>query len=860
MKALVWLFFMIPVFSLGQEIQVDFETGDLSHWYSPCIDHWGIDEGSMLTGERSLRHRFDSDEGGVDWIVLPHDPVQLSASGIEWQFSFRYLYAPSANNNWAILLGNEDFPDGGGRIKNGFIIGVNYEGNSDEIKIWQASEGEIKEVLNTGINWENDEARGVPVDFVFILSDHRKALLQVRLPDREWDKFEIDGISDYRQFSLFTLYHKYTGSYDQGLWFDELKIFGECKPDRVPPSLEGLDILDANRIELFFDEPVRIEEGSEWCIAEMDCRTLSASVGSRLSIGLPFLLAPGREYTIQLGPFADLHSNTAPQGQRGLNFYYPAANDVIITEIMADPSPSVLLPEVEYVEVFNRSGSDLWVRDWTFSANGRTTCLAAVKIPLDGRMILTESEAVLGQYGTVWSSEAFPALKNTGAQLFLRDAGGRLIHAVAYEEDWHSTADKHAGGYALEMKNTNEPCLGGVNWGSSEGYSGGTPGEINSVDEQADCFIMPELWRVGIIDSFTLLLEFSEPMDSSSLTSPLYYAVDHGMGSPANLQLSWPFANRVYLKYSQPFRKNILYKLRLTNDLCDCSGNLLSNSDAVFSFPGTADSADIILNEILYEPDEGYEEYIELYNRSDHTIDLEGFRISMELKSGHDGVITDKSWQLGPHEYAVLARSYSGIDDLQVFPEAAKVICMPQMPGLPNRSTLLYLYRDSVSISDIAWYSPEQHHALLADTKGVALERASQSLPGTLPSNWQSAAFDAGYKSPGRKNSQEITTNQTATIHLNNKSLIPGSGRELILEYVLEEEGSMGQVFIYDTRGFLRRVLGNGVILGTAGNFTFDGTDDAGYPLAEGPYILYFNAYHQQGGWFRDKILFVLGK
>jgi hypothetical protein len=46
--------------------------------------------------------------------------------------------------------------------------------------------------------------------------------------------------------------------------------------------------------------------------------------------------------------------------------------DVIITEIFADPTPRVNLPEAEFVELYNRSENPVDIAGWEYSDAGAT--------------------------------------------------------------------------------------------------------------------------------------------------------------------------------------------------------------------------------------------------------------------------------------------------------------------------------------------------------------------------------------------------------------------------------------------------------------------------------------------------------
>ena len=147
---------MIPVFSLGQELQFTFEDQDLTNWYQSSGSHWAIVSENPVSGEYSLSHIFDSEKDNTDWITLFHWPLEIVKNSTTWLFSLRYNYHPSSNNNWAIMLGTDCLPDNNLLVEKALILGVNYSGSDDMLKLWTKNEDELNLIINTGFNWEEN--------------------------------------------------------------------------------------------------------------------------------------------------------------------------------------------------------------------------------------------------------------------------------------------------------------------------------------------------------------------------------------------------------------------------------------------------------------------------------------------------------------------------------------------------------------------------------------------------------------------------------------------------------------------------------------------------------------------------------
>ena len=81
---------------------------------------------------------------------------------------------------------------------------------------------------------------------------------------------------------------------------------------------------------------------------------------------LPFLtaLANAVAYTLIVNGVSDLSGNAINNGTANFSFYTPQQYDVVIDEIMADPTPQVGLPNSEWVELRNTSAFAINLQGW----------------------------------------------------------------------------------------------------------------------------------------------------------------------------------------------------------------------------------------------------------------------------------------------------------------------------------------------------------------------------------------------------------------------------------------------------------------------------------------------------------------
>ena len=147
--------------------------------------------------------------------------------------------------------------------------------------------------------------------------------------------------------------------------------------------------------------------------------------------------------------------------------------NVWINEIMVNPTGSTVLPETEYVELYNNTTIAINLRGWTFIYDSRTVVtLPGIILPVGGYAVLyREGKDIMIDAGGIAIPVAnFPAtLANAGRYVELRNSRDILIDAVTYNDA------SNIPGCSWERDRDG-------NFYPSNNPRGGTPGSVNSVD------------------------------------------------------------------------------------------------------------------------------------------------------------------------------------------------------------------------------------------------------------------------------------------------------------------------------------------------------------------------------------------
>jgi lamin tail-like protein len=530
--------------------------------------------------------------------------------------------------------------------------------------------------------------------------------------------------------------------------------------------------------------------------------------------------------------------------------------DVVIDEIMADPSPQVGLPSNEWIELKNITSYPVNLLGWRIAdASSQSGPMSNFTLQPDSFVLVCSSGslAAMSVLGNAISVANFPSLDNDGDQVCLRSVNGNTIHAVEYSSSWYQNQLKKDGGWSLEMIDVNNPCTGGSNWTACVSPGGGTPGGKNSVDAVNRDDLPPQLKYAYTIDSVTVIAMFDEPLDSLAGATPGNYTIDGGLSIVSALPLL-PLFKSVQLKLNTTLLINTVYLLTV-NNLTDCASNVIaSGNKARIGLPEEAFNQNVVINEILFNPKSNGFDYVECFNQSNKIIDAS--KLFVANRSSTRDIASIKKifptpYYIFPGDYFVVTEDEPSLEMNYLVKNPDGVIVLSSFPSYPDDEGDVILLNGQGTVIDEVSYKDDWHFKLIDDREGVSIERIDPAGTSQDPANWHSAASTAGYGTPSYKNSQYKQAHPiTATLGITPKTFSPdndGNDDIATIQYEVSEPGYVANITIYDSQGRAVRYLVKNGILGTNGRWNWDGLDENEKKLPIGIYIVYTEIFNLQG-------------
>lgn len=645
----------------------------------------------------------------------------------------------------------------------------------------------------------------------------------------------------------------------------------EVIPDNNPPFITQGFTVGPNILKIRYNERVSSDfatDPSNYSISpNISINDVQQTNGNEITINLSSTMTDGTVYTVTVQKQEDIFGNLQ-SGETVIIEFTQYSNalpgDVVINEILyrrlTGDSP-------EFIELYNQSDKNFDLSNWTFAdAANSTTFPSGTQIRSGEYLILTDTEnftAAKVQSANIVNGEAvylpgFPSLNDNDDVVVIKTETGMVIDSLNYKNTWGGNSP----GVSLERKDPLSASNDLNNWCSSTSQTGNTAGSQNSVfeiDQQP-----PQIIFAKTIENNRISLVFSE------------FVVPYN----ANLALN---GNPISIYEFDPNNGNLLIA-ELTNTssgealilsisgLKDYRGNTSGELSIEVSQPLTPGS--VVINEILFDPladsDDNLPdqtEYIELYNRSDYAISLEGIFLhdapdeNNEVRS-IDPVNSQYKWIPSNGYFLIYAEDQATnfinsrlakFFEITESKEEFKLRTDRSSLSLASSDDAVYIADSSGTTIDSVYYREEWHNPNLYDTDGISLERIDPKGPSNDETNWSSSTRVNG-GTPAEQNSiyqiAGTTPEKTGLTFTPNPFSPDGDGFDdnLFINYKLDESDYLLRIRIFDRYGRQVKLLTDGTPAGFEGSLIWDGLTDDNRRNRVGIYIVLFEAYNSANG------------
>jgi hypothetical protein len=776
---------------------------------------------------------------------------------IEWRLYVKQSFAPSAANFGRFYLMTDQLDLSS--TLNGYYLQFGEAGSVDAIELFRQSGNASASVCRA-------RAAGIATAFEIRIKVTRSRQgrwdLYVDYSGGEDFVLEASGTDNGEIAALYTgIFCSYTITNVMRFFFDDVVVREIVLPDTSPPRISSLEVVSKDSLRVVYSEKMDRSTASSplnYVLSRSAVRAAAATLandGRTVELSFSESFKNGEEETLVVKDVNDLAGNFLVATEIPFLYFSPnpvSFRDIIISEIFPDPSPQVGLPEAEFFELYNRSKNPVDLSGWTVS-DGTTIAKFPPFILLpDKYLIVSPSLAAekYSEFGQTFSPASFPALNNAGDFLILKQADGRTVDSLNYGTWWYRDDEKSEGGWSLELIDPQNICADESNWQASEDERGGTPGQENSVFANKPDNTGPKVLAVYPIHPDSLLIIFDEKLESR-LPSLGNFTVEPAL-EKQSICFSDATLTRLTLVFSDPIQSSKNYSLAVC-DVYDCSGNIIQKdfSKGAFVFPEKAAAGDILVNEVLFNPRPTGVDFVEIFNASAKTVQLDNWALRNFTGAGNKNtVILQGDLLIRPNEYKVFTADINLLKGEYVL-AVEETFVQTNTPALNDDEGAVTILDNAGTVIDSMTYSDKMHTPFIRDVEGVSLERISVADEALKASNWRSASSAIGFATPGYANSntRQHSLLDDGSVIVEPEIFQPQDYSRAFaqIKYKFDRGGFIGNIKIFDSQGRCIKRIAENELLATEGFFVWEGDRDNGGAARIGYYLVWFQIFDDDG-------------
>ncbi len=818
-KYVYLLFALIATVGSAQVID-SFDDGNFNEnpkWFGDTLNY-------IINADSSLQINAPA-VSGISTIYTGNESI-LNAS---FTFKVHLDFNPSSQNYLRIFLQlpTEDFEAGN-------AVFLQIGDSQDRISLYHRNNGDSDVLIQSSTGVTNNSSNTVECN----ITRSGSGLWEVSYNINEGGWINIGQNYEFSLLSTgyFGFDCHYTSTRSTKFQFDDITISGDPFMDITPPKVRDFEMLDSFRVSLKFDEPM-----DELTISAQSFNFSNSNIPldiqyDPLDTSLAFYvdgLDWNQPVSVKFEEWKDRSGNVIADTSFSLRWQKILPGDILFSEVMFDPSPAVYLPEFEYLELYINTDYPLRTDGIRLIIDGKD-CLFPIG-QLNGGELYVLGDAY--PYNGIVDSLHYvnisnlPSLGNSEGYLSLWSPRNVFVNGFSYKKDSHDPS-KQNGGWSLELTNHDNYCYIGESWRSSENEKGGSPGAF-SVNETSTVEKTIE-YEVEVVDSQEIKLHSNFLFEGEEWVEDANFVINGEFRVKSVQRISEKILK---LRTFHPLEPRTNLQLGIIFSLENCIGQIEHGILTEFQMPEAPTYKDVYVSELLFDPLEKENKYIEFIHDAEAPIDCYDLLLGQKTEG-------DEEWDFyavsafhhlwNPNTYLVVSSSIEEWEKIHDCADEALYIEMSSFPSLPKIGARCGLFRRNQIALDTFCYSEDWHADYLIDYKGVSLERVDLLAETCGEHAWGSASELDEFGTPGCINSYQKELAPVSRLSLSSDIISSQLGiyQTIITFQLLSEEESL-TLLVYNLDGLLLDVLArNKYVLGV-GNVAWSGE---GY--STGSYIL----------------------